>query len=50
MKARWKRVEAEHADESDTFARFCYEESVRLIESIRSLPGECDISYFAYKS
>lgn len=40
MTARWKRIEAEYAGDSVAFARFCYEESVRMIESIRCLPGE----------
>ncbi|KAG0576506.1 hypothetical protein KC19_5G085000 [Ceratodon purpureus] len=43
MKARWKRVESEHAGDSVAFARFCYKESVQLIESIRSLPGVAGI-------
>ena len=49
MNSRWKRVEIEHAGDSVAFARFCYEESVQLIESIRSLPGEFDISYFVHE-
>lgn len=41
--ARWKRIEAEYAGDSVAFARFCYEESVRMIESIRCLPGVAGI-------
>jgi len=47
MKARWRRVEAEQAGDSVAFARYCYEESVQLIEAIRNLPGEFSVPYFA---
>lgn len=47
MKAWWRRIEAEHAGDSDAFAKYCYEESIQLIEMIRDLPAEFNIPYFA---
>lgn len=54
MKAQWRRIEAEHAGDSAAFIRHCYEESAQLIENIKNLPGEFNISpqktrpYFMY--
>lgn len=44
--AQWRRAEAEHAGDPGAMAAFCNQQSLKLIETIKSLPGmsTCPVS------
>jgi hypothetical protein len=37
--AQWRKAEAEHAGDPGAMAAFCNQQSLKLIETIKSLPG-----------
>jgi len=41
--AQWRKAEAEHAGDPGAMAAFCNQQSLKLIETIKSLPGVAGI-------